>query len=57
MNVKCIHLNFDNFYYYLPYTTLAAAFAILLPFLVATWLINKLDAIRRRIDDMPQKSK
>lgn len=57
MNVKCIYLNFDNFYYYLPYTALAAAFAILLPFLVATWLINKLDAIRRRIDDMPQKSK
>lgn len=57
MTTKCLTLNWDAFYSELPYTLLAFVVSLVLCFVVVDWVARKLDALRRRIDDMPRKSK
>jgi hypothetical protein len=55
MKQTCLTLNWDAFYSELPYTLLAFVVSLVLCFVVVDWIARKLDAVRRRIEDIPQK--
>lgn len=55
MTTTCLNLNWDAFYSALPYTLLAVVLSLVFCFVVVDWIARKLDAVRRRIEDIPQK--
>lgn len=57
MKQTCITLNWDAFYSELPYTLLAFVVSLVFCFVMVDWAARKLDALRRRIEGTPQKSK
>lgn len=57
MTTTCLNLNWDAFYSELPYTLLAFIVSLVFCFVVVDWAARKLGALRRRIEDTPQKPK
>lgn len=55
VSTTCLTLNWDAFYSELPYTLLALVVSLVVCFVVVDWIARKLDAVRRRIEGIPQK--